>query len=43
MAPFLLGRISKLTVGESRKTNVALVLKNVLVGAKIASAYGNES
>jgi len=42
VTPFLLERISQLTEGESLKTNIALVCNNALVGAKIASAYGNE-
>ena len=42
VTPFLLERISQLTDGESLKTNIALVCNNALVGAKIASAYGNE-
>ena len=42
VTPFLLERISQLTEGESLKTNIALVRNNALVGAKIASAYGNE-
>ena len=42
LTPFLLERISQLTDGESLKTNIALVCNNALVGAKIASAYGNE-
>ena len=42
VTPFLLERISQLTGGESLKTNIALVCNNALVGAKIASAYGNE-
>ena len=42
VTPFLLERISQLTDGESLKTNIALVSNNALVGAKIASAYGNE-
>ena len=42
VTPFLLKRISQLTDGESLKTNIALVCNNALVGAKIASAYGNE-
>ena len=43
VTPFLLERISQLTDGESLKTNIALVCNNALVGAKISSAYGNES
>jgi len=42
VTPFLLERISQLTDGKSLKTNIALVYNNALVGAKIASAYGNE-
>ena len=42
VTPFLLARISQLTDGVSLKTNIALVCNNALVGAKIASAYGNE-
>ena len=42
VTPFLLEKISQLTGGESLKTNIALVCNNELVGAKIASAYGNE-
>ena len=42
VTPFLLEKISQLTDGESLKTNIALVCNNALVGAKIASAYGNE-
>ena len=42
VTPFLLERISQLTDGESLKTNIALVCNNAIVGAKIASAYGNE-
>ena len=42
VTPFLLEKISQLTGGESLKTNIALVFNNALVGAKIASAYGNE-
>ena len=42
VTPFLLERINQLTDGESLKTNIALVCNNALVGAKIASAYGNE-
>ena len=42
VTPFLLERISQLTDGESLKTNIALVCNNALVGAKIASVYGNE-
>jgi pseudouridine-5'-phosphate glycosidase len=42
VTPFLLERISQLTDGESLKTNIALVRNNAHVGAKIASAYGNE-
>jgi len=42
VTPFLLERISQLTDGDSLKTNIALVCNNALVGAKIASAYGNE-
>ena len=42
VTPFLLERISQLTDGESLKTNIALVCNNALLGAKIASAYGNE-
>ena len=42
VTPFLLERISQLTDGESLKTNIALVCNNALVGAKIASAYGND-
>ena len=42
VTPFLLERISQLTDGESLKTNIALICNNALVGAKIASAYGNE-
>ena len=42
VTPFLLERISQLTGGESLKTNIALVCNNALVGAKIASAFGNE-
>ena len=41
VTPFLLERISQLTDGESLKTNIALVCNNALIGAKIASAYGN--
>ena len=41
VTPFLLERISQLTDGESLKTNIALVCNNAVVGAKIASAYGN--
>ncbi|SVA95851.1 uncharacterized protein METZ01_LOCUS148705, partial [marine metagenome] len=41
VTPFLLERISQLTDGESLKTNIALVFNNALLGAKIASAYGN--
>ena len=36
VTPFLLERISQLTDGKNLKTKIALV------GAKIASAYGNE-
>ena len=43
VTPFLLERISQLTDGESLKTNIALVRNNALIGAKIASSYGNES
>ena len=42
VTPFLLERISQLTDGESLKTNIALVCNNALVGAKIASAYGEK-
>ena len=42
VTPFLLERISQLTDGESLKTNIALVFNNALLGAKIASVYGNE-
>ena len=42
VTPFLLKRISQLTDGESLKTNIALVFNNALLGAKIASAFGNE-
>ena len=42
VTPFLLERISQLTDGESLKTNIALVCNNALIGAKIASAYGNK-
>ena len=42
VTPFLLERISQLTDGESLKTNIALIYNNALLGAKIASAYGNE-
>jgi pseudouridine-5'-phosphate glycosidase len=42
VTPFLLERISQLTDRESLKTNIALVFNNALLGAKIASAYGNE-
>ena len=42
VTPFLLERISQMTDGESLKSNIALVRNNALVGAKIASAYGNE-
>ena len=42
VTPFLLERISQLTDGESLKTNIALICNNALIGAKIASAYGNE-
>ena len=41
VTPFLLERISQLTDGDSLKTNIALVFNNALVGAKIASAFGN--
>ena len=42
VTPFLLERICQLTGGESLKTNIALIYNNALLGAKIASAYGNE-
>jgi len=42
VTPFLLERISQLTDGDSLKTNIALICNNALIGAKIASAYGNE-
>lgn len=42
VTPFLLERISQLTDGESLKTNIALICNNALVGAKIATAFGNE-
>ena len=39
VTPFLLQRVSQLTDGESLKANIALILNNALLGAKIASAY----
>tara|TARA_B100000945_G_scaffold210812_1_gene169676 strand:+ start:551 stop:1495 length:945 start_codon:yes stop_codon:yes gene_type:complete len=42
VTPFLLERVSQLTFGESLKTNIALIYNNALLGAKIASAYGQE-
>ena len=38
--PFLLKRIVELTSGESLEANIALVLNNARLGAKIALEYG---
>jgi pseudouridine-5'-phosphate glycosidase len=38
VTPFLLARIRDLTRGESQRANVALVLNNARVAAKIARA-----
>lgn len=37
--PFLLAKITELSRGESLKTNIALVVNNARLGAKIAVAY----
>lgn len=37
--PFLLAKITELSKGESLKTNIALVVNNARLGAKIAVAY----
>lgn len=39
VTPFLLARIVELTGGESLETNIALVLNNAVLGAKIAKEY----
>ena len=39
VTPFLLERINQLTLGESLKSNIALVYNNAHLGAKIAVAY----
>jgi pseudouridine-5'-phosphate glycosidase len=38
--PFLLGRVSELTSGESMKANLALLKNNARVAAKVAAAMG---
>jgi len=42
VTPFLLGEILELTDGESLKTNIALVLNNARLAARIAAALGSE-
>ena len=41
VTPFLLKRVVELTKGQSLKTNIALALNNVKVGAQIAFALNN--
>lgn len=41
VTPFLLQYIAAHTEGESLQTNIALILHNAKVGAKIAAAYSN--
>jgi pseudouridine-5'-phosphate glycosidase len=42
VTPFLLGEILDLTGGESLKTNIALVLNNARLAARIATALASE-
>jgi pseudouridine-5'-phosphate glycosidase len=39
LTPFLLARINALTGGDSLRSNIALVLDNARLGARIAVAY----
>jgi pseudouridylate synthase len=39
VTPFLLGRVSELTQGRSLDSNIALVLNNARLAARVASAY----
>ena len=41
--PFLLKRIVELTGGDSLETNIALVINNAKLGAKIAAEYAKEA
>lgn len=41
--PFLLGRVSELTGGESLKANLALLLNNARVAAQVAAAMGQRA
>ncbi|MEJ8566296.1 pseudouridine-5'-phosphate glycosidase [Elongatibacter sediminis] len=43
LTPFLLARMERLTGGDSLKTNIALVLSNARVGARMATAYHSAS
>jgi len=42
LTPFLLARLSELTGGESLRANLALLLNNAKLGAKIACAIGEK-
>jgi len=39
VTPFLLAKVKELTAGESLETNIALVLNNAALAAKIAIEY----
>ena len=39
VTPFLLAKVKELTEGESLETNIALVLNNAALAAKIAIEY----
>lgn len=41
ITPFLLAKIAEVTGGKSLDTNIALVLNNAELGAKIAVEYAN--
>jgi pseudouridine-5'-phosphate glycosidase len=41
MTPFLLGRVSQLTEGESLTANIALLRNNAKIAAQVAVAYQN--
>jgi len=41
MTPFLLSQMEKLTAGRSLKANVALLLNNAVVAAKVSCAIGS--
>ncbi len=43
VTPFVLGRVSELTQGESRRANVALLVNNARTGGLIATALSNLS